>query len=400
MIRDRDRKPATAAPGDDVAELSVQVIEPETGGDDDDGIDWAAIEREVDAERAKGRGNGNGSAPITEAELDGMLTEFDERHPHAPGADDDTPPVDGVSDMLVDDGRAGRDKGPSQATELLGMALDAGITAWRTPDDDPHVTIDGAHLRLCDRRVRGWLRRLWHRSRGGALRREVVSDVVGTIEGLAYSADEDVTHVAHHRVAGDQDAIYIHVGHGEGVIEVTRARWCMATDPPVRMVATRGMLSLARPSTHGDLSRLRDLHPALRDDDTYALIVSWLVGCMRPWGSYAILVLLGEHGSAKSSLARTLQSIVDPCEAGLRSPPRDERALSVAVRASRVLALDNVGSIQPWLSDALCVVATGGTFAARELYTDGDEYLIRARQPIVMSGIADVGVRVVPVAAG
>jgi hypothetical protein len=42
------------------------------------------------------------------------------------------------------------------------------------------------------------------------------------------------------------------------------------------------------------------------------------------------------------------------------------------------------------LSDALCRLATGGSFAVRQLYTDDEEVLFEASRPILLNGIEDV----------
>jgi len=43
-----------------------------------------------------------------------------------------------------------------------------------------------------------------------------------------------------------------------------------------------------------------------------------------------------------------------------------------------------------WLSDALCRVASGGSFAIRQLYTDCDEILFQAARPAILNGIEDI----------
>ena len=42
------------------------------------------------------------------------------------------------------------------------------------------------------------------------------------------------------------------------------------------------------------------------------------------------------------------------------------------------------------MSDALCRLASGGSFAVRQLYTDRDEVLFQAARPIILNGIEDV----------
>ena len=46
-----------------------------------------------------------------------------------------------------------------------------------------------------------------------------------------------------------------------------------------------------------------------------------------------------------------------------------------------------MSGLPPWLSDALCRIATGGGWAARQLYTDADEVLLDVQRPIALNGI-------------
>ncbi len=57
------------------------------------------------------------------------------------------------------------------------------------------------------------------------------------------------------------------------------------------------------------------------------------------------------------------------------------------------MAFDNLSGIKDNLSDALCVLSTGGGFGARELYTDDDEKLFDAKRPILLNGIEDLATR-------
>src|SRR5437773_2666569 len=55
-----------------------------------------------------------------------------------------------------------------------------------------------------------------------------------------------------------------------------------------------------------------------------------------------------------------------------------------------VLAFDNLSGLPNWLSDALCRLASGGSFAVRQLYTDDEEVLFEAARPILLNGIENV----------
>ena len=121
--------------------------------------------------------------------------------------------------------------------------------------------------------------------------------------------------------------------------------------------------------------------------------IAWLVQAARDRGPYPILAIYGEQGSAKSSGARLLRSIIDPNWAPLRSPPKEIRDLAIAAANGWVVALDNLSHLPQWLSDALCVLSTGGGFATRTLYTDDEESIFSFRRPVIINGIAEVARR-------
>ena len=62
----------------------------------------------------------------------------------------------------------------------------------------------------------------------------------------------------------------------------------------------------------------------------------------------------------------------------------------IVANNGHVLAFDNLSALPPWLSDTLCRLASGGSFAVRQLYTDQDEVLFEAARPIILNGIEDV----------
>ena len=62
----------------------------------------------------------------------------------------------------------------------------------------------------------------------------------------------------------------------------------------------------------------------------------------------------------------------------------------IAANNGYLLAFDNLSGLPPWLSDALCRLASGGSFAVRQLYTDDEEVLFQAARPVLLNGIEDV----------
>jgi hypothetical protein len=74
----------------------------------------------------------------------------------------------------------------------------------------------------------------------------------------------------------------------------------------------------------------------------------------------------------------------------VRSLSREERELMIAANNGYLLAFDNLSGLPIWLSDALCRLASGGSFAVRQLYTDDEEVLFEAARPILLNGIEEV----------
>src|SRR5437660_10095073 len=133
------------------------------------------------------------------------------------------------------------------------------------------------------------------------------------------------------------------------------------------------------------------LRPCARSSENdFVLIVAWLLAALRARGPYPLLAISGEQGSAKTVLSKILKALVDPNVAPVRALPREERELMIAANNSHLLAFDNLSGLPAWLSDALCRLASGGSFAVRQLYSDDEEVLFKAARPTLLNGIEDI----------
>jgi hypothetical protein len=283
----------------------------------------------------------------------------------------------------------------SQATHLVDLALAAGIELWHDAASDPYVTlpIDGhhEHHRLGAQAVREWLARRYHATTRSTPSAHAITDARTALGGIArYEGAEHETAV---RVAGSGGAVYVDLGDPAWrAIEISPAGWAIEPKPRVRFIRARGARPLVMPAHGGSIDALRELVHVLSDDD-YRLIVGWLLGALRPTGPYPLLALAGEQGAGKSTAARVIRRLVDPSIAELRAEPRTIDDVMIAASRSRVVALDNLSHIEPWLSDALCRLSTGGALTKRELYTDGEEVILEAVRPAIITSVTDVVVR-------
>ena len=65
----------------------------------------------------------------------------------------------------------------------------------------------------------------------------------------------------------------------------------------------------------------------------------------------------------------------------------------IAATNGHVVAFDNLSRLPGDLSDNLAVLATGGGFAVRQLYTNREEVIFQAQRPIILNGIGQVATR-------
>ena len=160
----------------------------------------------------------------------------------------------------------------------------------------------------------------------------------------------------------------------------------------MRFVRHKGMGELPSPSGEPSLEALRVLLNLQGEDGerSFRLILAWLVQALRSRGPYPVLVLLGERGSAKSTAARILRSLIDPSTVPLRTSPKTAHDVYIDATSSWTISLDNISSLPKWLSDILCMLSTGGGFSTRTLFTDREQELFEAMRPTILNGITDV----------
>ena len=191
------------------------------------------------------------------------------------------------------------------------------------------------------------------------------------------------------RVAEANGVIYLDLGDEEGrAVSISRSGWEIINDAPVKFIRPDGLQPLPIPEKEGSIEELRRFLNV--DDDSFTLILGWLINFLRIDYPCPVLAIQGEQGSAKSTAVRVIRQIYDPNAAMVRNLPNDLRDLMIAAVNNAILSFDNISFIKANLSDSLCRISTGGSFAVRKLYTDQSESIITALRPIIINGIGDL----------
>lgn len=287
----------------------------------------------------------------------------------------------------------------SQSTLLVELAqdiYDLGVTdsgdVYGVERDGPNIALQ---LRGGRTSLRAKLAAAFFEAFGRAPTASALADAMAVIEGTAASSEPVDVPL---RVGRHGSAVVLDLGGPDGRAVVVRPGvWELVDRSPVLFRRTNLTVPLPVPSRRGDrgddgddpvLSFLRDLNAGL---DQLRLLVGWLIAALIPEIPHPVLALFGEQGTGKSTAGRVIGSIVDLTAAPLRSAPRHEDQWTVAAAGSWVVVLDNLSSVPPWLSDALCRAVTGDGAVKRQLYTDADVSVLKFRRCIVMTSI-DAGV--------
>jgi 5S rRNA maturation endonuclease (ribonuclease M5) len=287
----------------------------------------------------------------------------------------------------------------SAASEVVKMVEEAGVELFHDPEGMAFATfeVDGHSetWRVGSRGFKGWARKLYFEQTDGAPNGQAITDALALLEAKAMFDGPEIE--VHLRVASVDGAIYLDLGdQAWRSLAITRDGWFVTDQAPVRFRRTRGMLALPEPQKGGDLDLLRPFLNLGSDDaseDRWRLFVAWLLASLRPGVPCPILIFGGEQGSAKSTQTRIARLLTDPSTVPLRSSPSKVDDLMVGATSSWVLALDNLSNVQPWLSDALCRLSTGGGLSKRELYSDAEEVLLDAQRPVILNGIGEIANR-------
>jgi hypothetical protein len=101
-----------------------------------------------------------------------------------------------------------------------------------------------------------------------------------------------------------------------------------------------------------------------------------------------IMSIIGEHGSIKSTISKSVKQIVDPAGAKTVSLSKNLENLVLSLHSRYVVCFDNVSNIDQDISNVLCKAVTGDGNSKRKLYTDSEEVIYSYKRKIILNGIS------------
>ena len=226
----------------------------------------------------------------------------------------------------------------------------------------------------------GFYREFEFAARDGSLREAMM-----TIQALARATDTPRKANLRAAAHGQEYLIDLAKPGDSRAIRLAAGRWEIVDKPGVLFIRGDSMLPLVEPVKSGSVDLLWRIVNV--PENQRLLVLAWLVDCLRPDTPYPLLELMGEQGSGKSVSSEALRRLIDPNAANLRAEPKSAEDLFVIAHHNHIVALENVSRLTPQQQDSACILATGGGFAKRKLYSDSDETVITLRRPVLINGI-------------
>jgi hypothetical protein len=293
---------------------------------------------------------------------------------------------------------------------VLDAILDLGTLFWRDARGDAYATVP-QDVRLMrfgvrSRDFKNLLRLAYgdrypvesatpgRPARPGAIPDQALSEAIGAAEAMALRGE---VRDPRPRLCRTPDGVvWLDLGDDTWqLVRVTAESWEVVPKADVPLIRPGGLVPLPVPKRGDPVTVLANLGSILnlrpgeggKASADLRLVVAWLVASIYPEGPFPVLAVDGEQGSGKTTASKMLRRLVDPNHADARAAPREERDLVIAARNSRVLAFDNLSSLDADMADALCRIASGGGFGERMLYTNGEESTVFVQNPILLNGI-------------
>ena len=275
----------------------------------------------------------------------------------------------------------------SLSSQLVAFVVDRTELFHNDSGDAFAMILDTQETcRLLGAKFKSWLMAMFYKSSGKAARDQSVREALQVLDGLAqHDGEQKAVHI---RVAKLGDAVFVDLAQPGNSLaaKIEAGRWELVQTHEIRFMRPDTMRPLPTPTAAAGMGALWQFVNV--PEGARLLVLAWLLECLRPDGVFPVLEILGEAGSAKSTLQRILRMLVDPNASNLRSPPKSVEDVFISASLNWVASFENVSHLAAPMQDALCVLATGGGYAKRKLYSDGDESVINVVRPVVLNGIS------------
>ena len=283
-------------------------------------------------------------------------------------------------------------QGQSQAGDIVTLAENSGIeffhdefkTPWACIPADPHQEI----VRIRGRHFKRWLAGQFYKTRKKVPPSEAIRSATTVLEAKALFDGNQ--HPLHVRVAWHDGTLYYDLM--PGAVAITKDGWEIIPKPPILFRRYAGQKSQVVPQPGGniaDVIKFINLDGNGLTGERLLFLVHLISYCI-PDVPRPISVATGTKGSAKTTLGRVINRLLDPNEEDVLTFPDNPREFIQSLAHHYFCVFDNLSQLPKWASDALCRAVTGAGFSKRELFSDDEDILYSFKRGLAINSISGV----------
>jgi hypothetical protein len=253
------------------------------------------------------------------------------------------------------------------------------------------VTINGRLevFPLADERFKNWLRKIVRKEYETTVSNQVIEDVINTLMADA-QFDGETRHLGLRFASGRNDEFkwyYDLTNDRWEFVEISCDGWKIVKNEIVFRRFSHQVPQVYPESNYEPdiFDQFMNLLNVRKQDRL--LLKCYTIVTFIPDLVKAVLMVHGEHGTAKSMLQELLIMLIDPTLTKTLTFPGDKVELVRELSHHPVAYYDNLSRILDWISDMLCKAVTGSGFSKRKLYTNDEDVIYNLTRAVGFNGI-------------
>ena len=284
------------------------------------------------------------------------------------------------------------EKKPTIADSLVLLAKEHVHSFFNDQLDTPYarfpVKDHFEHWPIRSKSFRNWLQGLYYKAtKGKGANSDAISQALDTLEAIAKFDGKGEVEL-HVRVCEHDGAYWYDLSNERWqAVKITETGWQVIDNPPVLFRRLAHQKPQVLPDGNGSIDALNPFLAGIDEQEYKELVTVWLVSCLIPGFSHAILVPYGDQGSGKTTLSKNCKAIIDPSLIDTMGLVGEQRELVQTLSHHWLLPYDNLSSLSREVQNIFCRTITGASYCKRKLYSDDEDIVTKNRNCLIISGI-------------
>ena len=284
------------------------------------------------------------------------------------------------------------EKKPTIADSLVNLATKNVQYFFHDQLDVPYARFVAKehfeHWPIRSRAFRVWLQGLYYKeTKGKGANSDAMSQAMDTLEAIAKFDGKGEIEM-HVRVCEHDGGFWYDLSNEQWqAVKSTATGWQIIDDPPVLFRRLSHQKPQVLPDSNGDIAALNPFLAGIDEQEHKEIVTTWIISCLIPGFSHAILVPYGDQGSGKTTLSKNFKTIIDPSLIDTLGLVGEQRELVQTLSHHWLLPYDNLSSLSREVQNIFCRTITGASYCKRKLYSDDEDIITKNRNCLIISGI-------------